>query len=351
MMFDLPDSDTLYDALVARDPGFDGRAYVGVTSTGIFCRLTCPARKPLRRNCVFHASVADCLEAGFRPCKRCHPMQAAEPLVADLLAALEADPCRRWREGDLIGAGHDPSTVRRAFKRAFGMSFLEMARLRRLREGFTTLSETGSVTQAQLQAGFESPSAFRASFARLLGVAPGKLRQGARLQADWIDSDMGPMVAVSDARALYLLEFADRKALPAELKRLAHDARGDIGIGRPEPTHAVANALARYFAGERAEFDIPLAPGGTPFQALVWGALRRIEPGRTRSYCDLAREIGRPSATRAVARANGANRIAIVIPCHRVIGADGGLTGYGGGLWRKERLIALERHYARDCVT
>ena len=94
-----------------------------------------------------------------------------------------------------------------------------------------------------------------------------------------------------------------------------------------------------------------LAPGGTPFQALVWGALRRIEPGRTRSYCDLAREIGRPSATRAVARANGANRIAIVIPCHRVIGADGGLTGYGGGLWRKERLIALERHYARDCVT
>ncbi|MGR3708131.1 MAG: methylated-DNA--[protein]-cysteine S-methyltransferase, partial [Alterinioella nitratireducens] len=158
-------------------------------------------------------------------------------------------------------------------------------------------------------------------------------------------------VAVSDARALYLLEFADRKALPAELKRLAHDAKGDIGIGRPEPTQAVANALARYFAGERAEFDIPLAPGGTPFQALVWGALRRIEPGRTRSYCDLAREIGRPSATRAVARANGANRIAIVIPCHRVIGADGWLTGYGGGLWRKERLIALERHYARDCVT
>jgi len=346
-MFDLPDSDTLYAALCAKDPGFDGRAYVAVRTTGIFCRFTCPARKPLRKNCTFYPTAGACLDAGFRACKRCHPLnQTGDPLVEGLLNRLDADPARRWRETDLIAMGHDPSTVRRAFKRHFGLSFLDMARQRRLKEGFSALSETGSVTEAQLDAGFESPSAFRAAFARLLGVAPGSLRANARLQADWIDTALGPMVAVSDARALYLLEFADRKALPAELKRLMRDAKGDLGLGRPAPTDQVARDLARFMDGETAQFTVPLAPGGTPFQRQVWDALQRIPPGETRSYSSLAAELGRPEATRAVARANGANRIAIVIPCHRVLGADGSLTGYGGGLWRKRRLIEIERRQA-----
>jgi AraC family transcriptional regulator of adaptative response/methylated-DNA-[protein]-cysteine methyltransferase len=347
MMFDLPDPDTLYTALLAKDPAYDGRAYVSVRTTGIFCRFACPARKPLRKNCVFHSTPGACLEAGFRPCKRCHPLnQTGDPLVEALLAALDRDPARRWREADLLAMGYDPSTVRRAFKRHFAMSFLDMARQRRLREGFTSLSETGSVTEAQLDAGFESPSAFRAAFARALGVAPGSLRTGARLQADWIDTSLGPMVAVSDARALYLLEFSDRKALPAELKALMRDAKGDLGLGRPAPTELAARELAAFMDGKGARFTVPLAPGGTPFQRQVWDALQRIPAGDTRSYSELAQEIGRPEATRAVARANGANRIAILIPCHRVIGADGSLTGYGGGLWRKRRLIDIERHYA-----
>lgn len=344
MMFDLPDPDTLYAALCAKDPRFDGRAYVGVRSTGIFCRFTCPARKPLRRNCAFFPTAGACLEAGFRACKRCHPLnQTGDPMVETLLSVLQADPTRRWREADLIGRGLDPSTVRRAFKRHFGMSFLDMARQRRLREGFTSLAATGRVTQAQLEAGFDSPSAFRAGFARLLGVAPGSLRAKARLQADWIDTALGPIVAVSDARALYLLEFADRKALPAELKALMRDAKGDLGLGRPAPTDLVARELAAFMEGSNDRFTVPLAPGGTPFQRQVWDALQTIRRGETRSYGALARAIGRPEATRAVARANGANRIAIVIPCHWVIGADGSLTGYGGGLWRKRRLIEVER--------
>lgn len=351
-MFDLPDPDTLYAALCARDPAYDGRAYVAVRSTGIFCRFTCPARKPLRRNCTFYTTAGACLDAGFRPCKRCHPLnQSGDPLVETLLAALDREPAQRWREADLVKMGHDPSTVRRAFKRHFGISFLDMARQRRLREGFTSLAETGSVTEAQLDAGFESPSAFRAAFARLLGVAPGSLRGNARLQADWIDTGLGPMVAISDAHTLYLLEFADRKALPAELKALMRDAKGDLGLGRPAPTEQMAQELRAFMAGNRDHFDVPLAPGGTPFQRQVWDALRCIPAGQTRSYSDLALEIGRPEATRAVARANGANRIAIAIPCHRVIGADGSLTGYGGGLWRKRRLIEIERGHAGACAT
>ncbi|WP_172329019.1 bifunctional transcriptional activator/DNA repair enzyme AdaA [Mangrovicoccus sp. HB161399] len=344
MLFDLPDHATMHAALLARDASWEGRAYVCVSTTGIFCRLTCPARKPLPENCSFHATVAECMEAGFRPCKRCRPLAkaGAEPAVTELLAMLEADPGRRWRERDLIAAGYDPSTLRRTFRRHFGMTFLEMARLRRLREGFAALEQGGKVIAAQLDAGFESASAFRAAFARLLGRAPGELRAGQLLSASWIPTPLGDMIAVASASHLHLLEFAGRKALPAELRQLETEARGPVGLGRTDPLDQAAEELARYFGGQDAIFATPLAPGGTAFSRQVWAALRRIPAGETRSYGDLAREIGRPEAVRAVARANGANRIAVMIPCHRVIGADGSLTGYGGGLWRKQRLIEIE---------
>jgi len=344
----LPPDDVLYAALLARDPAFDGRAYVGVTSTGIFCRLTCPARKPLRVNCRFFASPADCLAAGFRACLRCHPLApeaAADPCIAALTAALEADPGRRWREEDVAGLGFDPSTVRRSFRRQFGVTFLEMARQRRLREGIATLAAGGRVIEAQYDAGFDSPAAFRAAFARLLGAAPAEMK-GALLQADWIDTPIGPMIAVADKRSLHLLEFADRKALPAELARLRKMA-GGIGLGRPAPIDQMAAELGAFFAGTSAAFATPLALHGSAFTKQVWEILRQIPPGTTRSYGEIARQMGRPEAARAVARANGANQIALVIPCHRVIGADGALTGYGGGLWRKQRLIELEAAFSR----
>ncbi|AMY68576.1 DNA-O6-methylguanine--protein-cysteine S-methyltransferase / transcriptional regulator Ada [Frigidibacter mobilis] len=163
----------------------------------------------------------------------------------------------------------------------------------------------------------------------------------ALLQADWIDTPIGPMIAVADRRSLHLLEFADRKALPAELARLRKMA-GGIGLGRPAPIDQIAAELGAFFAGTSADFATPLALHGSAFTRAVWQILRQIPPGTTRSYGDIARQMGRPEAARAVARANGANQIALVIPCHRVIGADGALTGYGGGLWRKQRLIELE---------
>ncbi|PIE11250.1 MAG: bifunctional transcriptional activator/DNA repair enzyme protein Ada [Rhodobacterales bacterium] len=342
----LPDDDTLYAALVARDAAFEGRVFVGVTSTGIFCRLTCPARKPKRSNCRFFDTQAAALEAGFRPCKRCTPLTPeGAPLIAPLIAALEADPLRRWSEADLRRMGHDPSTIRRAFKRHFGISFLEMARLRRLGAGFTTLAQGAQVIDAQLDAGFDSPSAFRSAFARLIGVAPGTLPKDAPLKADWIESPLGPLVAVSCTHRLHLLEFADRKALPTELARLRKTTGHAIALGPQRPTDQIRAELDAYFAGQCARFDTPLQLHGSPFTREVWNALRDIPAGATRSYGDLAKALGRPGASRAVARANGANQIAIAIPCHRVIGADGTLTGYGGGLWRKQRLIEIERSF------
>lgn len=349
MRFDLPDDDILYSALVACNPSWDGRAYVGVTSTGVFCRLTCPARKPKRENCQFFATIAECLNAGFRACKRCHPMAPAaqaDPVIASLLAALEKTPTRRWREADLVSMGHDPSTVRRAFKRHFGTTFLDMARQARLQAGLTTLAQGGKVIDAQLEAGFESPAAFRAAFSRLLGSPPGAFRADAMVRADWFDTPLGAMIAVSDRNHLHLLEFADRKALPTELKRLHKACKGSLGFGRFAPSDQAEAQLDAFFQGRSPGFDLPLALHGTEFTKAVWHILQTLPAGTTHSYSDIARRLGRPESVRAVARANGANQIAIVIPCHRVLGADGSLTGYGGGLWRKQKLIELERHYA-----
>ena len=349
MLFDLPNDDELYAALMARDSAYEGVAYVGVTSTGIFCRLTCPARKPKREHTQFFHTVAACMEAGFRPCKRCRPLASAaesNPLVKTLLDALENEPNRRWSEEDVTAMGFDPSTVRRAFKRQFDITFLEMARLTRVRSGAEALSGGGRVIDAQLDAGFESASGFRTAFARLLGRAPSELNGRELLKADWLETPLGTMIAVADRRALHLLEFFDRRALPTELKKLVRSARDAIGIGRYPPIDRIEAELAAYFRGESARFETPLAPRAGRFTRSVWSELQKIPPGATRSYGEIAAAIGQPSAVRAVARANGANQIAIVIPCHRVIGADGSLTGYGGGLWRKRWLIEHERTFA-----
>ncbi|MCY1128174.1 trifunctional transcriptional activator/DNA repair protein Ada/methylated-DNA--[protein]-cysteine S-methyltransferase [Frigidibacter sp. RF13] len=351
MLFALPDHDRLYQALVQRDAAFDGQAYVGVATTGVFCRLTCPARKPRPENCSFFGSVRDCLDAGYRPCKRCHPLAPeamADPSIPVLLAALDERPDHRFSEADVERMGFDPSTVRRAFKRQYGMTFLDMARQRRLRDGFVTISAGGSVIDAQLDARFESASGFRAAFAALLGRAPGRLDPDPLLFADWIATPLGDMISICSRSELHLLEFIERKALRTELGRLDRHAKGRIGLGKTPPGAQIRDELADFFAGRSAEFRTPLAYHGSGFTQLVWDELRRIPPGAVCSYTDIARRIGRPEAVRAVARANGANQLAVVVPCHRVLGADGALTGYGGGLWRKQKLIEIERQFTMD---
>lgn len=340
---------TLYQALLERDEAYLGRAFVGVTSTGIFCHLTCSARKPKQENCEFFASIAQCIEAGYRPCKRCRPMGLAaqtDPTVGALLAAMQARSEHRWTERDVRELGLSPSSVRRIFKQYYGMTFLAFARLSRLQQGFVSLARGKQIVDAQLDAGFDSGSGFRQAFAKILGVSPNTLRQNTILKADWIESPLGHLIAVADAQQLHLLEFIDRRALPGELQRLQAKTGQRIGIGRVGPIDSIDAELAMFFAGKAAVFKTPLAFHGGAFTREVWSELRRIPVGQTRSYSEIAAAVGRPTAVRAVARANGANQLAIVVPCHRVLGADGSLTGYGGGLWRKQKLITLERQLA-----
>ena len=271
-------------------------------------------------------------------------MVSDDPAVRDLLTRLDNDPTYRWSEDKVSALGYDLSTIRHTFKHTFGITFLDLARARRLQAGFTALSNGDRVIDAQLEAGFESGAAFRTAFAKMVVGKPSAFSDTALLRADWFQTKLGPMVAVADNTHLHLLEFADRKALPAELSRL-QKAAGEIGFGTSEPLERTKAELTEYFDCQRAAFTVPLALHGTTFTKSVWQALMAVPAGEIQTYAGLGQKIGRPTATRAVARANGANQISILIPCQRVIGADGNLTGYGRVLWRKRKLIDLELQY------
>lgn len=340
--------ETLYAALLARDPAFNGHAYVCVTTTGIFCRLTCPARKPKFENTRFFTSIAECAAAGFRPCQRCQPLNyltSRDDITAALLAALNSQPEKPWSEDDLIAMGYDPSTIRRAFKRNFGMTFLELARLRRASLGLDTLAAGAPVIEAQLDAGYASASGFREAITRLLANTPSALAGRPLLHGAWLDTPIGQMLAIADSTRLHLLEFYDRKGLPAELKRLTARTGSAVTFSRNQLIDRIETELTDYFSGKLRHFTTPIARDHTEFTKTVWQALTTIAYGTTTSYGALAETLGHPTAARAVARANGANQLALLIPCHRVIGADGALTGYGGQLWRKQWLLEHERKH------
>lgn len=331
-----------YQAMLDRDMEFEGVFYVGVRTTGVFCRPTCPARKPNFGNCEFFLNARAALHASYRPCKRCRPLShpnIAPELVSKLVALVEAEPERRWREQDFRDLGIDTSTARRQFRKRFGMTVLEYARARRMGLALQTIRNGGTVMDAQLDTGFESGSGFRDAFNRIIGGPPSERGQEV-LSASWIDTPLGPMLAVADEEQLVLLEFADRRGLETELKQLR--SRYAIIPGTTAPLESISLELDEYFAGQRRTFSTPLRMIGTEFQRSVWEELRRIPYGEAISYMELARRTGRPTAFRAVAQANGANQLAVVIPCHRVINASGRIGGYGGGVPRKEWLLRME---------
>ena len=196
---------------------------------------------------------------------------------------------------------------------------------------------------AVFESGYLSHSGFREAFTRTFGATPGKGEAVDSVAIAWIESPLGPLIAGADERGVCLLEFSDRRMLEAQLQTLARRLRRPLVPGEHGHLDRLRSELAEYFDGKREAFDVPLHAPGTPFQERVWSALLDIPFGELRSYEQIAVAIGAPKAVRAVGRANGMNRIAIVIPCHRVVGKDGTPTGYGGGIWRKQRLLDLER--------
>lgn len=330
-----------YAAFENKDMRYDGHLFMGVTSTGIFCRPGCPARLPKPENTVFHSTAADALAAGFRACKRCHPASGDTALIKTLISYAEEQPHKKITKDSLLSLGFDPSTVRRQFLTRFGMSFTEYARARRLALAAKTLAKGGTVLEAQLDAGFESASGFRSAYAKIFGAPPTKASMPP-LFIEWIETPMGRMITIADDDALYLLEFTNRKNMRRQFDRLRKVQKRALIPGRTKITDQIEAELNAYFAGTLSDFKTPLATSGTDFQRQTWDALLTIPHGETRSYAQLAEMIGNPAAVRAVASANANNGLALIIPCHRVISKNGGLGGYAGGLSRKRQLLDLE---------
>ena len=343
--YDRSNRDEMLRASMQRDASYDGLFFTGVTTTMIFCRPSCPARRPKAEHVEFYATAREALFAGFRPCQRCRPLEEGQHTpawVSRLIEQVETDPSRRIRDAELRAQGLDPVAARRYFLRVYGMTFQAYSRARRLGAAFSDIRKGGSIDDAVFDHGWESHSGFREAFAKAAEAPPGAVRESDYVRLAWIETPLGPMVAGATEGAICLLEFTDRRMMEAQLETVKRRFRLPLFPGDSPLFDRLMADLKEYFTGKRRSFDLPLLYPGTDFQRRVWEALLRIPYGETRCYADLARELGTPGAARAVGHANGLNRIAILIPCHRVINADGGLGGYGGGLWRKLRLLETE---------
>ncbi len=351
----LPPRAEMLRAGASRDASYDGLFYVAVQTTGIFCRPSCPARSPKPENVRHFASAREALFAGFRPCLRCRPLEATgEPpdWAKRLLEMVEAAPEERLSDAELKRRGFEPAAVRRFFSKRFGMTFQAYCRARRLGGAFARIQNGTPLDHVAFESGFESASGFRDAFARTFGAAPGRAARTARstqldpVRLAWHETPIGPFLLGATDEGACLCEFTDRRALEAQLEVVRRRFRRALVPGNNEPLTQLRQELTDYFNGTLRQFTVPLVVPGSPFETKVWDVLRAIPYGETRSYSEVAREIGAPKAVRAVGSANGRNRLAVVIPCHRVLNHDGQLGGYGGGLWRKRWLLDLERQNA-----
>lgn len=349
MYHPLPDPETLYTALQQRDSTFEGIFVVGVKTTGVFCRPTCRARMPKRENVEFFPSAHEALARGYRPCKICTPLEykgAPPPWLRPLLEEINESPFVKLNDSHLRERGLDPNRVRYWFKKQHGMTFQGYLRMLRIGQAFGRIKHGEKVVSTAFDSGYQSLSGFADSFKKTADFSPSKSQDNHLIPTTRILTPLGPMLAGATDEGICLLEFVDRRMLETQLNRLSKLLNARIVPGSHKHFDSLNEQLTEYFSGKREEFDIPLVLPGTPFQKKVWAGLQTIPYGSTRSYKEQADFIGSPNAVRAVARANGDNRIAILIPCHRVIGANGELVGYGGGLSRKQYLLKLESGFS-----
>lgn len=339
-------TDRMYQAILDKDPTFEGVFFTCVKTTGIFCRPVCTARKPKPENVEFVETTKAALGKGYRPCKICEPLKLPNEtpdFVQSLLDEIRDKPGGKITDWDLKQRHLEPHTIRRWFLKNHGMTFHAYQRMFRLNTAFKKLQQGETVTDTAFGTGYESLSGFGDSFKAVFGVSPKNGKAQGVIDLTRLETPIGTMFAAAVPEGICLLEYTDRKMLPTELKALTKHYNATILQGDNPHFATLKTQLEEYFSGSRRVFDVPLAMPGTAFQQAVWQELLTIPYGITCSYAEQAEHLGKPAAVRAVANANGMNRISIIVPCHRVIGSDGSLTGYGGGLWRKQWLLDLER--------
>jgi len=348
MLMDSTVNDPRWMQLVTRDAGADGSFVYSVATTGVYCRPSCPSRTPNPRNVAFHTDPVAAERAGFRACKRCRPTSAS---LAERQAALVAAACRRIEGaeeplslGQLAdGAGLSPHHFHRMFKAVTGLTpkgYADAHRARRVREA---LGKGAQVTEALYDAGFGSSGRFYAAADAALGMLPAAYRKGGastEIRYGIGHSSLGRVLAAASERGICSIMLGDDDAeLVADLERRFPNARTIVADGGFQATIDAVVALVEEPA---RGLSLPLDIRGTAFQRRVWQALQAIPAGETRSYAGLARDIGEPRAARAVAAACAANKLAVAVPCHRVIHSDGSDRGYRWGVERKRALLKKE---------
>ena len=338
-----PSTREMQGAYLRKDRSYDGIFFLGVKTTGIFCRPSYPARRPLPQNVDYFSNVREAIFAGYSPCKRCRPLETDGQPPEWVGRALEMvrGAESRIRDSELMRSGIDPYRVRRYFQKHYGMTFQAYCRAQRMGDALHELRTGATLDDVALGNGFESHSGFRDAFMRTFGRAPGASRGLDRIVVSWQESPLGPLVTAATDQGICLLEFTDRRMLEAQFETLRKLFSCAILPGENEHIAQLREELDAYFRGKLQQFFVPLVYPGSQFQIRVWNELLQIPYGETCSSEELANRIGSPSGQRAVGHANGLNRIAIVIPCHRVVNKDGKLGGYGGGLWRKQHLLDL----------
>ena len=338
------DPDTAWAAFMRRDLSWDGRVIGAVTTTGIYCKPSCPARRPKRENVIFFASGEEARAAGFRSCLRCKPEEVGRDREAvaravRIIEAAEEPPAL----AELAQAvGYAPHHFQRLFKRDLGVSPAEYARGLRSQRAEAALKANGRVTDAIYDAGYSAPSGFYSDAKERLGMTPSAWRDGGRgetIRWTTFDSPLGTMLIAATGKGICRLTFDDSVESLQRLFPKATIVEDDGGLR--DLVQGALTAIERPLAAP----DLPIDVAGTAFQEAVWRELRRIPAGETRSYAEIAAAIGAPKAVRAVGSANGDNHVCVLIPCHRVIRSDGSLGGYGGGIERKKKLLAAEGHH------
>jgi AraC family transcriptional regulator of adaptative response/methylated-DNA-[protein]-cysteine methyltransferase len=335
------DRDWAFAAFDARDRSFDGRFVGAVKTTGIYCKPSCPARRPLRENVEFFADAESARAAGYRACKRCLPDDVGRDAegVARAIALIAAQEEGLSLEVLAAEAGYAPHHFHRIFKRATGVTPAAYVRAARAKRAQAALSEGGSITEAIYAAGYSAPSRFYAESKGRLGMTPSAWKNGgAGVTIRWAiaQTTLGKMLLAATDKGICRLSF-DEDA--GELRR--RFPRADIVPGGADFADLVKRAVAAVDHPAQMP-SLPLDVQGTAFQQAVWAALQGIPPGETRTYAQIAAAVGKPKAVRAAGTANGANNIAVLIPCHRVIRTDGSMGGYAYGIQRKEKLLAME---------
>ncbi len=340
--------DQYYEALISKDKAYEGIFYAAIKTTGIFCVSTCRARKPKAENTEFYTDLKEVLREGYRPCKICKPTEKRGQMPPDIQKAIDlvkSHPMEKVKDYMLREEGLQPEKIRRWFKKNYDMTFHTYQRMIRINSAYQDLKADEKVGNVAFDSGYESLSGFNYTFKKLTGHSPQESSQKNIILIDRIPTPLGSMYVCSTEKGICMLEFSDRRMLETEFALLQKRGNAVILSGSNQHIETLKTELNDYFDGTRKEFSVSLDMFGTDFQNKVWTVLLDIPYGEVRSYQEQAIALGNEKAVRAVGTANGKNMISIVIPCHRVIGKDGSLTGYGGGLERKKWLLDFEKNH------